>query len=77
MKITVEVDEKKISRLMKLTGIRTKRKALDFALSVAERHARRNGLLKTFLSAEELQGAVDPSYDLLALREKEKPHGRR
>jgi len=33
MKITVEIDEKKLSRLMRLTGIRTKTRALDFAPS--------------------------------------------
>ena len=73
MKITVEIDEKKLSRLMKLTGIRTKTRALDFALSMAERTARRDRLFETALSSEDLEGAVDPAYDLLALRARERP----
>ncbi len=76
MKITVEIDEKKLARLMKLTGIRTKTKALDYALSTAERSARRSRLLATSLAPEELENAVDPGYDLRKLREREKPAGR-
>jgi hypothetical protein len=74
MKITVEIDEKKLSRLMRLTGIRTKTRALDYAPSTAERNARRNELLANPLTPEDLNDAVDPAYDVLALREKEKPH---
>ena len=74
MKITVKIDEKKLSRLMRLTGIRTKTRALDFALSTAERNARRNELLASPLTPEDLHDAVDSAYDVLALREKEKPH---
>jgi len=76
MKITVDIDEKKLSRLMDLTGIRTKTRALDYALSIAERNARRDKLFETRLDPEELGEAVDPSYDLLALREAEKPASR-
>ncbi len=77
MKITVEIDDKKLSHLMKLTGIRTKTRALDYALRMAERGARRDRLLETILRPEELTGAVDPAYDVLALRKKEKPSRRR
>jgi hypothetical protein len=76
VKITVEIDEEKLSRLMKLTGIRTKTGALDYALSLAERTARRDRLLAQPLSPEDLSGAVDPAYDLLGLREREEPGGR-
>jgi hypothetical protein len=75
MKITVEIDEKKLERLMKLTGLRTKTKALDYALCSAERSARRNKLLSTALAPEDLENAVDPRYDLRALRAQEKPAG--
>lgn len=75
MKITVEIDEKKLSRLMELTGIRTKTGALDYALSTAERIARRDKLLADVLTPEDLHEAVDPAYDILALREHEKPTG--
>jgi hypothetical protein len=73
MKITVEIDEKKLSRLMKLTGIRTKTQALDFALSTAERNTRRDQLLAHPLTAKEMKDAVYPSYDIRRLREREIP----
>jgi hypothetical protein len=76
MKMTVEIDEKRLSRLMKLTGIKTKTKALDYALSIAERSAKRMKLLSTSLSPEDLKDAVDPRYDLRELRGREKPVGR-
>ena len=73
MKMTVEIDEKKLSRLMKLTGIKTKTKALNYALSAAERSARRDKLLSTSLAPKDLETAVDPRYDLLRLRAQERP----
>jgi hypothetical protein len=73
MKITVEIDEKKLSRLMRLTGIRTKTRALDFALNTAERSTRRDHLLAHPLKAKDLKDAVYPSYDIRKLREKEIP----
>lgn len=73
MKITVEIDDERLAQLMKLTGIRTKTRALDYALRMAERGARRDRLLETILGPEELTDAVDPTYDVLALRNKEKP----
>jgi hypothetical protein len=75
MKITVEIDEKKLARLMKLTGITTKTKALDYALSAAERSARRDRLLSTSIVAKDLENAVEPRYDLRALRARERPAG--
>jgi hypothetical protein len=75
MKITVEIDEKKLSRLMKLTGIATKTKALDYALSAAERSARRDRLLSTSIARKDLENAVEPRYDLRALRARERPAG--
>jgi len=76
MKMTVEIDEKRLSRLMKRSGIRTKRGALDYALRLADRVTIREELLATQLTPGELDGAVDPAYDLLLLRRREKPHRR-
>jgi Arc/MetJ family transcription regulator len=73
MKMTVEIDEKRLSRLMKRTGIRTKTRALDYALRLAERVTIRDRLLATPLTADDLAGAVDPGYDLLALRRSDRP----
>jgi Arc/MetJ family transcription regulator len=75
MKMTIEIDERKLSRLMKLTGIKTKTKALNYALSAAERSAMRNKLLSTSLAPKDLENAIDPQYDLRALRAREKPAG--
>jgi len=75
MKMTVEIDEKKLSRLMKLTGLKTKTKALNYALSAAERSARRNRLLSTSLAPKDLENAIDPNYNLRELRARERPAG--
>jgi len=75
MKMTVEIDEKKLSRLMKLTGIKTKTRALNYALNAAERTARLSRLLSTTLSQKDLKNAIDPRYDVLELRARERPAG--
>jgi len=74
--MTVEIDEKKLSSLMKLTGITTKTRALNYAVSAAERNARRDKLLSTPLALKDLQSAIDPRYDLGELRAHEKPVGK-
>jgi Arc/MetJ family transcription regulator len=68
MKMTIEIDERRLSRFMKLAGIRTKTEAVDLALRSAERAARREKLFNTRWAAEDLKSSVDPSYDLLAVR---------
>jgi Arc/MetJ family transcription regulator len=66
--MTLWVDEKKLARVMKLTGIRTKTAAVDYALATAERAARREKLFVIRWKSEELAAAVDPAYDVLAIR---------
>ena len=73
MKMTVEIDEKKLSRLMKLTGIKTKTRALNYALNAAERSARLDRLLSTTLDPKDLENAIDPRYDVRELRARETP----
>ncbi|OHD71258.1 MAG: hypothetical protein A2177_01305 [Spirochaetes bacterium RBG_13_68_11] len=68
MKMTLEVDEKKLAKVMKLTGIRTKTAAVEYALGTAERAARREKLFAIRWKPEELAAAVDPAYDVLTLR---------
>ena len=68
MKMTFEIDEKKLARVMKLTGIRTKTAAVEYALGTAERAARREKLFAIRWKAEELAAAVDPSYDVNTVR---------
>lgn len=75
VKTTVELDEKKLKRVMELTGLPTRREAIDFALSEAERSARIRKIAEHPWSAKDLEGAIDEKYDLLKMRRKERPQG--
>jgi len=59
---------------MQLTGLKTRKEAIDYALSQAERASK---IAKLFArprrSKEELRNLLDPNYDLMTLREQEKP----
>jgi Arc/MetJ family transcription regulator len=68
MKTTIEIDEGKLDRIMKLTGIGTMKEAVDWALSEALRLATINRVMEEPWSAEEAREAVDPAYDLIAIR---------
>ena len=77
MKTTIDIDEAKLKRVMRWAGLSTRREAVDYALSTAERTAK----LERCLSSSLFDGippgpVVDPSYDVVRLRENEKP-GRR
>jgi hypothetical protein len=54
--------------------LKTRKEAIDYALSQAERAAK---IAKLFArprrSKDELKNLLDPKYDLMALREQEKP----
>jgi Arc/MetJ family transcription regulator len=76
MKTRIEIDERRLARVMQLTGIRTKTQAVDFALRAAERIAMKRQLLSTVLREADLEGAVDPVYDVLELGDREVPDGR-
>jgi Arc/MetJ family transcription regulator len=77
VKTTVELDEQKLLRVMQLTGLKTRKEAIDYALSQAERAAK---IAKLFArprrSKEELRNLLDPNYDLMTLREQEKPQAK-
>jgi Arc/MetJ family transcription regulator len=74
VKTTVELDEEKLRRVMELTGLKTRKDAIDYALSQAERAAKMARLFaRPRRSKEELKGALDPKYNLMALREREEP----
>lgn len=45
MKTTIDLDETQLERVMKLTGLTTRKEAIDFALTAAERSARVRALL--------------------------------
>ena len=74
MKTTIVLDEEKLRRVMRLTGLKTRKAAIDFALTEAERIARVESFYrKPFYVVSEGEPVVDPEYDLAALREGETP----
>ncbi len=68
MKTTIEIDEEKLDRIMKATGIGTMKEAVDWALSEALRIATINQMMEEPWSAEEARGVMDANYDLIAIR---------
>ena len=73
MKTTIDLDERRLAAVMKLTGLKTRKAAVDYALCAAERQASLDRLLERALPDEEYRTAVDPRYDLVALRKRERP----
>ena len=72
MKTTIDLDEAKLERVMKLTGLATRREAIDFALTQAERSAKVKSLLgRRFSEGITDNVVVGPAYDVLALRRRE------
>jgi hypothetical protein len=74
VKTRVELDKQKLLRVIQLTGLKTRKEAIDYALSQAERAAK---IAKLFArprrSKEKLKNLLNPKYDLMMLREQEKP----
>lgn len=70
MKMTMHIDEELLKRVMAHHEFESKTEAVDFALRELDRKARLRAYAKTGLgmSAEELKSAIDPNYDLIALR---------
>ena len=73
MKTTIELDEEKLSKIMRLTGIPTMKEAVDWALNEGVRMATLNRLKEETWTAEEARNAVDPDYDIIALRNAQTP----
>ena len=72
MKTTIEIDEGRLKRVMKMTGIRTRREAVNTALADMEHKARVDAVLANPIRYDD-GPAFDPQYDLLKMREMEKP----
>jgi hypothetical protein len=71
---SVEIDQQKLLRVMELTGLKTLKEAIDYALSQAERVAKITKLFaRPRRSKDELKNMLDSEYDLTALRAQEKP----
>ena len=73
MKMTVEIDERRLAKVMKLTGIKTKTKALDFALIKAEKAALLDKLLSEPPRPEDLRDSIEPAFDIQILRARDLP----
>jgi len=73
VKTTIDIDESKLGKVMRLTGVRSRKAAVDYALACTERVERLRKLFEKPLPDEEYRTALDPAYDLMALRAKDKP----
>jgi Bacterial antitoxin of type II TA system, VapB len=73
MKTTVDIDDRKLRRVMKLTGLKTRKETIDFALTEAERLARVSRMFQKPFYTEEEGPIIDPDYDLLGMRKRERP----
>ena len=73
MKTTVDLDDKKLRRLMKLTGLKTRKETIDFALTEAERLARIRKLFERPFYVDPDGLIIDPDYDVIGMRKREKP----
>jgi len=75
MKMTMYIDDELLARVMEATGTTSKTRAIDLALREMDRRAK---LIKLSaaglgLGPDELKDAIDPAYDLEALRRRETP----
>jgi uncharacterized protein Smg (DUF494 family) len=68
MKTTVELDDEKLDNIMKAMGFKTRKEAIDWALTEAERLAVMHQIKANPWSAETLREAIEPGYDVLAIR---------
>lgn len=68
MKTTIEIDDAKLLRVMALTGLKTRKEAVDWALTEAERIARLDHIAANPWEPAVVKESVDPGYDLLGIR---------
>jgi Arc/MetJ family transcription regulator len=78
MKLTINLDEKLLDRVVTITGASTKTEAITLALREIDRRARLVEVLREGLDAtpDELKNMFDPASDPLALRVAERPTSR-
>ncbi len=68
MKTTVELDDTKLERIMKMMNFRTRKEAIDWALTEAERLATMHHIRANPWSEATLKEGMDQHYDVLAQR---------
>jgi Arc/MetJ family transcription regulator len=72
MKTTIDIDERKLTNLMRLTGAKSRKATVEYALDCTEKVERLRKLFEKPLPDEEYRTALDPAYDVLTLREQDK-----
>jgi hypothetical protein len=73
MKTTIDIDEKLLGSVMELTGVKTRRGAVDYALREAEKSAKVARLVRESPPDHAFKDAVAEGYDVIALRDQEVP----
>lgn len=68
MKTTIELDDEKLENIMRSMGFKTRKEAIDWALTEGERLAVMQHIKANPWSADVLKEAIDPEYDLFAAR---------
>ena len=73
MKTTIDIDDARLRRVMKLTGLRTRRAAVNRALAEMERKAHIDQVLSRSWNLDAMARAMDPHYDVLKMRRMDLP----
>ena len=75
MKMTLNIDDELLDRVMKFTGAKTKTEMIDNALKEMDRRATLSALLADDfgMTSEDWKNALDPAYDLETMRAAETP----
>lgn len=75
MKMTMHIDEELLDRVIAAHGFASKTEAVEMALREMDRKDRLKEYFKKGLgwTPEELGNAIDPKYDVMALRAAEPP----
>jgi Arc/MetJ family transcription regulator len=75
MKMTLNIDDGLLERVMSVTGAKTKTEAIDLALKEMDRRGRLREVLgrDRRMTATDWKNAFEPGYDLDALRAAEAP----
>lgn len=68
MKTTVELDDSKLENIMKSMGFKTRKEAIDWALTEGERLAVMHHIKANPWSSAVLREGMDPDYDVIAAR---------
>jgi hypothetical protein len=68
MKTTIELDDSKLESIMASMGFKTRKEAIDWALTEGERLAMMHHIRANPWSSAVLEEAIDPAYDVMAAR---------